>query len=311
MNNLFMSVGAMKAGTTFLFNVLNQHAEIFFTPEKELHYFAHVHGLSPELYRPLLESRTRRQIPKILKFTRRREMRRQILSHDFRRHRLVSVMKGRFSHVRDADSLREIVRWYAEKYFADPIDQRWLDRIFEQAGSKYRADFSNYHALLGEDVWPEIRRNVDGKLRVIYVMRHPVDRLWSHYKFDRLQAGLPVNRETLDENMILSLLRKRETSSHSRYGDIVESLMRSLDHSEFLPLFMEEILEDPEKELAKIMAFLGFDAFQFKLDTSKKVNSSGELELPGPLRSVIKKSSEPQLRKLENLGFEIPPGYFS
>ncbi len=35
----FLIVGAQKAGTTSLFDILNQHSQIFIPPEKELHFF--------------------------------------------------------------------------------------------------------------------------------------------------------------------------------------------------------------------------------------------------------------------------------
>ena len=38
-NRLFLGAGAMKAGTTWLYDLLNRHPQIYFTPEKELHYF--------------------------------------------------------------------------------------------------------------------------------------------------------------------------------------------------------------------------------------------------------------------------------
>lgn len=43
--NLFLSIGAMKAGTTWLYAVLERHPALHFTPEKELHvssiFFGH------------------------------------------------------------------------------------------------------------------------------------------------------------------------------------------------------------------------------------------------------------------------------
>lgn len=37
----FLIVGAQKAGTTSLFDILNQHSQVFLPPEKELHFFDH------------------------------------------------------------------------------------------------------------------------------------------------------------------------------------------------------------------------------------------------------------------------------
>ena len=39
--NLFLSIGAMKAGTTWLYAVLERHPELHFAMEKEIHYFYH------------------------------------------------------------------------------------------------------------------------------------------------------------------------------------------------------------------------------------------------------------------------------
>ncbi|NCC73657.1 MAG: sulfotransferase [Sphingobacteriia bacterium] len=37
----FLIVGTMKAGTTSLFDILNQHSQIYLPPQKELHFFDH------------------------------------------------------------------------------------------------------------------------------------------------------------------------------------------------------------------------------------------------------------------------------
>ena len=38
MQRLFLSIGAMKAGTTWLYSLLESHPQIQFTPEKEIHF---------------------------------------------------------------------------------------------------------------------------------------------------------------------------------------------------------------------------------------------------------------------------------
>jgi hypothetical protein len=39
LDNLFIGAGAMKAGTTWLYSLLETHPEIYFSYEKEIHYF--------------------------------------------------------------------------------------------------------------------------------------------------------------------------------------------------------------------------------------------------------------------------------
>ena len=38
MERLFLSIGAMKAGTTWLYSLLQRHPKIQFTPEKKIHF---------------------------------------------------------------------------------------------------------------------------------------------------------------------------------------------------------------------------------------------------------------------------------
>ncbi|MEM7741562.1 MAG: hypothetical protein AAF225_12270, partial [Pseudomonadota bacterium] len=138
---LFLSVGAMKAGTTFLFGVLGKHPDIYFSPEKELHYFAHTQGLSWRLQRPLIASplKAYRGIgPEA------------VLSDEFRRLRLSTVMRKRYAGVKNPKKLRTAVGWYVDRYMSNPIDQEWLNRVFERAKGRWCADFSNYNALLSD-----------------------------------------------------------------------------------------------------------------------------------------------------------------
>ena len=135
MRNMFLSVGAMKAGTTFLFNVMKQHPDVFFTPEKEVHYYAHIYGLDRFLSLPLANNMARQStINDPQNFT--NPMCGEILTTNFRRNRLASIFRGRFSKLNDPDKLRENVLWYADRYLTDPVDERWLNRIFEGSYGK-------------------------------------------------------------------------------------------------------------------------------------------------------------------------------
>ncbi len=164
MRDLFLSVGAMKAGTTFIYNILRQHPAIYFTPEKELHYFANIYGLDNGLSSPICFSPANHSL-KLLKRKKHNRLQGEILSADFRRLRLSSVLKGKFSKLGDADELRQVVLWYTDRYMSDPIDEAWFSRVFADAGDRYLADFSNYHALLDKNAWQDIRKNTPGKLR--------------------------------------------------------------------------------------------------------------------------------------------------
>lgn len=304
--NIFLSIGAMKAGTTLLYSILKQHPDIYCLPEKELHFFAHIYGLDGRLLRPL-ESRAHCgfNIPRPGA-----ALKGKILTQDFRRHRLASVMRGQYSAMSDANELREITCWYAERYLTDPIDWEWFERIFVNAGHRYCADFSNYGALLGKRAWREIKQAAKGRLKVLYIMRHPAERLWSHYKFHQLHAGNTFTPEAFNAAQVDKLAKDKYISAHSRYGDIIQDLTVHLNENNLKIIFFEDLLRSPGATLRSIETFLGVPAHSYSLDLTKKINASSPILLNPSARERMHHYMHPQLHKMEALGINVPGEYF-
>ncbi len=300
---LFLSVGAMKAATTFLYTTLARHPELYFTPEKELHYFAHADGLSRELRQPL----SARGLG-ILKS--RSSIKGDILSNEFRRHRLSMVMHNRYAKVQDVDQLREIVRWYADRYLANPINDGWFDRVFAAAGDRHACEFSNYHALLDANGWSHVR-SVCEELKVIYTLRHPVSRMWSHIKFDFIQSG---RRDALNDfglPQLEKVLADVAVAPHARYGDIVESLQKNLDSSQLKIIVFEDFSRSHLQGLAEIEKFLGVSPFDYsKVNIARKSNPTEDIPLPREIAERMLQICLPQINKLKELGVNLPQNYW-
>lgn len=280
----------MKAGTTFLFSTLGRHPGIYFTPEKEIHYFAHTQAISPALQRPLLPR---------LDFPPHTIMPGTVLNHDFRRRRLSAVMHNRFSRLKNASRVREIVCWYAERYLTDPIDEAWFDRAFEAAQDRWCAEFSNYNALLSDRGWAGVRRHCD-QLRVMYVMRDPVERLWSHLKFELIPMG---KREALVNGDLDEVRRflASSSSAHARYGEIIASLHRNLAPEERFIVKLEDILADLPGQLDRLSDFLGVSRISYaRVDPSKKFNPTEELAIPPNVLKLFQQVLEADIAFFNN-----------
>ena len=300
---LFLSVGAMKAGTTFLFNVFSRHPELYFTPEKELHFFAQTGGLSADLRTPLVTSALGNLKARVFGPG-------DILSPEFRRHRLSMVMHNRFAKLQDADRLREIVRWYADRYLTNPIDDAWFDRVFEAAGDRYASDFSNYHALLGRDGWKHVKSLAD-EVKVIYTLRHPVSRLWSHVKFHYIQSGRRAALDSFDLAEMQDILREGAISCHARYGDIVESLMENLQDDQLKVIVFEDFMDDFIAGARQVETFLGIGEHHYRgVNPDRKANATEEIAIAEPIRALIVEAVTPQLEKLRRLGIDLPQSYW-
>ena len=113
-DNLFIGAGAMKAGTTWLYSVLDLHPEIFFSLEKEIHYFYA------------------------------RSVDRRVLRDEVR---LDNVQK-KYLQIDPANShpeaVRKRLRWSAA-YLDGPLDDDWYRGLFMfRRDETYMADFPTY-----------------------------------------------------------------------------------------------------------------------------------------------------------------------
>jgi len=249
--NLFLSVGAMKAGTTWLFNVLNRHPELHFTPEKEIHYFYHRYvdtGILSEKRR-LEQARTR--------------------------------YLERFDPAQaNIDRIRMNLHWVAT-YLDRPVDDFWYRNLFTlRRNETYGCDFSNLHALLPAEAWPRISANCD-RLRVLYILRHPVKRLWSHVKF-HLQVTNQL--EALKEwgpGEIERLARQHFIWKNAEYGRALRRMKAGLGAEELKVIFYEDLHADQRGMLASIEDFLGIRHVDYPTQIlARRVNESASHPMP-------------------------------
>ena len=144
--NIFMSIGAAKTGTTWLYRMLKDHEDIFFSNEKEIHYFAQAHLRDWSL--------------------------------DFQARSRLMINKSNHLKKLSDEAFKQHLIWYAN-FLEGPLDDNWYKRLFEnQKSEKYIADFSNSTCLLNKRGLKHIKRNFD-QTKLIYTLRDPVNRLLS------------------------------------------------------------------------------------------------------------------------------------
>ena len=99
-DKLFLSIGAMKAGTTWLYAVLDRHPELHFAMEKEIHYFYHRY-VNPNQ-----------------------------LSEAYRLREAKNRYLFRFDPEKaNIDAIRANLHWVAQ-YLSRPVDDYWYRNLF-------------------------------------------------------------------------------------------------------------------------------------------------------------------------------------
>ena len=88
-------------------------------------------------------------------------------------------------------------------------------------------------------------------VKLIYVMRHPIDRLVSQYIHEWSQRA--VNGDIND-----ALTRLPELIAYSQYSIQLQPYFETYGKSKILPVFFERMIQNPQAELERICAFLGY-----------------------------------------------------
>ena len=274
-DNLFLSVGAMKAGTTWLYDKLRDHPDIYFTPEKEIHYFAHIDGVENQLDH-------RNRIIKLKSFLQR-------------------IANGNPAFI--AENL-ENLKWYAEYATDAQLNNDWYEQLFRlNPGKKFCADFSNLYCRMSGYGWGNVRR-IAKNIKVIYTLRDPLERVWSHYKFDMQWNGKGDSIIGAGFEYFKNALNQAYFWGNAEYAKNIELLKQSLSDNELMILYFEDFRKEPLEMLRKIENFLGVSNKEYKVESiTGKINSSKDVSMPDEWAEYAKEKLQKESNLLMQKGF--------
>lgn len=283
-DHLFLGVGAMKAGTTWNYDVLHRHPDIHFSREKEVHYF-YSHYLRPGL----LSDRNRMRIAK------------RHLGFD-----------PEASHI---TPLGDRVRWTGD-WLRTPVDDTWFNGLFNGRGTaRWIADFSNLNALLAPEHWAEIHAKT-ATLRVLYTLRHPLQRLWSHVRFHLQMSSNACLLDDWSLDDVVAHIRDGAHVGHGDYllhGDYVGALtrMRAALPPECIHVaWFDDIKTRPEAHVADIERFLGVAPNPVpEAYLGRVVNASKARAMPEGFAQAFAPEVSAQIDGLRAMGLNVPENW--
>lgn len=273
-NNLFLSVGAMKAGTTWLYERLKDHPDVFFTPEKEIHYLANKFGIENQL------------------------------NHRNRLLKLKSIM-GKYHNGNAKFILENIseIDWYVKYARTSKIDNDWYISLFDElAGQKYCADFSNLYCQMHDEAWANVS-NISNNIKVIYTLRDPMKRLWSHYKFHHKWVG--KEDSVLDDGFELfkSTLDKSWFYENANYAGNLRKVIAGVGEENVLVLYFEDFRTNPNAEAKKIADFLNISPIVIPEEAvQKKSNATKDFSMPNEWQAYAEKFLTGYIEDMQDMG---------
>jgi len=278
-NDLFLGVGAMKAGTTWITEHLSSHPDIHFSYEKELSYFSYIHNEDSKFF----------------------------LSDANRMDKITGFIN--IANTTHIDNMRDIMHWSCN-YLSNPIDDQWYKNNFSfQGNKKFSADFSNLYAHLDVAGWNHIK-SVTKNLKVIYIMRNPIDRLWSHVKFQLEIDGRLDDARSWTKDQLYQYANVEHILRNAEYTRIVKTLNKNLNDQQLLILFYEDIINNPVGLLNNIEKFLNIEQREYCInELNEKINASGYFEMPKFFYELFKEKLNSQVENLSKFNLIIPKSW--
>jgi hypothetical protein len=221
----FLIIGAQKSATTWLHQMLDAHPGVWMPREKELHYF------DEKLWNRTVQLRN------YLRGHRREDERwRRQLRHQVGLYRSHPTLDG--------------IGWNL-RYFLGRRGDRWYAELFRQGAGRVTGEATpNYSALTPERVEHIVAVFPD--VRVILIVRHPIERAWSQAVMERIRRQ--PRPPTADE------LRNHFTSDRSRrltdYPQMLETWGNVIPADQFLLAWLEDVHFRPRELLGRVCEFL-------------------------------------------------------
>ncbi len=204
--------------------------------------------------------------------------------------------------------------WYLQ-FFHDPAWRRLAKTglCLWQHGALYRPRVSGEatasYAALDRDIIAEITA-LNPDIKVILMIRHPVDRAWSHAKKD-----LARNRKRKLREVSADELERFFTDPYqrqcARYVENVDNWAAHVRDQHLLVCLFDDVRARPVELLLEVMAFLGVasDRRFIRGDVRESVNPTGATKIPDRHRHFLDDLLADDVRALqERFGLSWPLG---
>jgi hypothetical protein len=158
----------------------------------------------------------------------------------------------------------------------------WYSSLFSPAGAAdLRGESSTHYSKL-----PTYPRTLDRltrdlpRLKLVYVMRHPIDRLVSQYVHEVTAGRIAVDLRD-------ALMQHPELIDYSRYSMQLQPFLDAYGFSAVLPVFFPRLVSRSQEELERIGRFLGHEGPMVWDKALKPLNRGGDRLRPSPVREAL------------------------
>jgi hypothetical protein len=275
----FLGIGAQKAGTSWLAGMLRRHPRIWVAPVKEVHYF----DRSCEYPSPS-HLAIARPLPRLLGRSPASQASRRVLL----RRLLSMARRPGWQHL----------CWECRYLFGTYSDD-WYMSLFGGNPGKVCGEMTPAYSILEPADVARVKELLP-KVKIIYILRNPADRMWSHIR---------CNCADHKELNALSAERIRDLANSPAYAlrsDYVRTLgiwRQYFPEEQFFVGFYDEIQDNTIAFLTRLLEFLGVEVpgDEWFRKAGKRVHVSPSRAMPPEIRQLLAERYAPEVEALAKM----------
>ena len=168
----------------------------------------------------------------------------------------------------DDEQFRKGLVWYAKLFSGAPAGD-----LLGEASTHYTKLPVHPHTVA------RMREHLPNA-RLVYVMRHPVDRLISHYIHEWSMGNIDCG---IDE----AVSRHREMVAYGQYSVQLAPFFDAFGREAVLPVFFDRLIREPQAELERVCRFIGYRGTPLWVQDLKPSNISSERVRRFPLFGLL------------------------
>ncbi len=276
----FIVIGAQKAGTSWLDQVLRDYPDIWLPPVKELHYFDHCQSDFPA--------------------TAWARLRTQVAGGRHWRRELANRIKAGLRYPNVANSL------WAWRYFFARRDDRWYRALFDQAGARTSGEITPEYSLLDEAAVADLATRF-AATKAFLLIREPIARTWSHVKMDlRKAAGADARIRIQDD--LAAFFKSSHVLERADYPTIIERWQRHFG-ARFFWAYTEDVQRDPQQFINTFRAFIGLPNAEVSVPATlfERIGVGEGEAAPSLLVQQLQRHFRPMVAAMQDRFGRIPP----
>ena len=280
---LLYVIGAAKAGTSWLYRYLRNHPDCHLRSIKELHFFDRIAEgwVDPSRNRLTAELSGLEE-----KFV------------GAKAERLIELG----TEIADINAWLDVLRHDGDRTAAylDYL-KRGLD------GEKLIGEVTPSYALLSAATFDQMA-GIAPDVRFIFIMRDPVERLWSHVRMEvRRKSATGEVDFAAARRLFFDVLSDKQPDIAARgdYAATVEKLKATVDPNRVLLAFTEEMLSD--SGIRKICTFLGIRYVAPEIE--RRVHEGAHLSMRPRQRQAAREWLKPQYDYVELVFGRLPKAW--